>query len=121
LSATALDPVNLSGSNFGEVLKYRSKYISQNKFYFTFKDFLIEIDYRHYSKIKRIDELLALQITDADVRNHSNIVDVRLNYNTKNLFGDKYNYNITLNCFNIFDYYYTQMVGNLGRTRHISL
>src|SRR5690606_18818242 len=27
LSATALDPVNLSGSNFGEVLKYRSKYI----------------------------------------------------------------------------------------------
>lgn len=121
LSFTYLDPVDLSGENFGEVLKYRSKFISQNKIYLILKDFQIEMDYRHYSRIENIDDLLALQIRDANVRNHSNIVDVRVNYNTKNLLGDNYNYDITLNCFNIFDYYYTQMVGNLGRTRQISL
>ncbi len=121
LSTTFLDPIDLSTDNYGEVLKYRSKFISQNKIYYLINDFRFEIDYRHYSRIDRIDDLLALQITDADIRNHSNIVDVRVNYNTKKLFSEKYDYNITLNCFNIFDYYYTQMVGNLGMTRHISL
>lgn len=121
LSTTFLDPVDLSEDNFGEVLKYRSRFISQNKLYYLFKDFRFEVDYRHYSRIERIDDLLALQIRDANERNHSNIVDIRVNYNTKKLLGEKYDYNITLNCFNIFDYYYTQMVGNLGMTRHISL
>jgi len=121
LSATVLDPIDLSSSNYGEVLKYRAKFVSQNKLFYQYKDLRLEIDYRYYSRIERIDELLALEINDANVRNHSNIVDVRLNYNTKNIFGDKYDYDITINCFNIFDYYYTQMVGNLGKTRHISL
>ena len=120
-STTILDPVDLSASNFGEVLKYRSKFVSQNKFFYQFNSLRFELDYRYYSRIDRIDDLLALQIKDANVRNHSNIVDVRLNYNTKKLLGDYYDYDLTLNCFNIFDYYYTQMVGNLGKTRHISL
>ena len=121
LSLTYLDPIDLSSGNFGNVLKYRAKFVSQNKLYVNYEDFTFELDYRHYSKIENIDNLLALQISDANVRNHSNIVDMRINYNTKSLFGEKYNYDITLNCFNIFDYYYTQMVGNLGKTRQINL
>lgn len=120
-SVTYLDPIDLTAGNFGNTLKYRSKFISQNKMYAKYRDFIFEVDFRHYSKIENIDNLLALQIKDANVRNHSNIVDVRLNYNTKTLLGEKYNYDITLNCFNIFDYYYTQMVGNLGKTRQINL
>lgn len=121
LSMTYLDPIDLSSDNFGKVLKYRSKFISQNKLYISYNDFLFEVDYRHYSRIENIDNLLALQINDANVRNHSNIVDLRLNYNTKSLLGENHNYDITLNIFNVFDYYYTQMVGNLGRTRQINL
>ena len=120
-SITYLDPIDLTAGNFGNTLKYRSKFVSQNKMYAKYKDFIFEVDFRHYSKIENIDNLLALQIKDANVRNHSNIVDVRLNYNTKQLLGENNNYDITLNCFNIFDYYYTQMVGNLGKTRQINL
>lgn len=118
LSGTALDPMNLETSN---ILPFRSKFLSQNRFILPFSNFRFELDYKFFAKMATIDERLQKFgiVNDARFRNNAHIFDARLNYNMEKIFGKEIS--ATLNVFNLFNYYYTQMVGNMGPTRQISL
>ncbi len=114
-SLTYMDPRDIT---LGEPLKYRSEYLWYNRFYITVGDFEFQADYRYKSEFQRIDQLMSF-IADADARVPFHIVDARIKYNYSGI--DKFPMSFTLNAYNLLDYYYVEMVGNLGPTRYISL
>lgn len=118
ISATALDPINLDTE---QVLPFRSRYLSQNRFILPLGNYEFQLDYRYFARMETIVEELGTLgiVNDAKVRNSAHIFDARIIYDLKELTGQ--NLNLTLNAFNLFNYYYTQMVGNMGPTRQISL
>lgn len=111
-----MDPRNLSDNS---VLYYRSEQIWYNRLLIPMGDFEIQADYRYKSRVKNIDVQLGLLVKDSDARVDMHVVDARLIYDLKSLIG--HNFKFTLNVNNVFDYYYTSMVGNLGMTRMFSL
>lgn len=118
LSATVLDPIN---TETNEVLPFRSKYLSQNRFMLPLGDFRFELDYKFFARMEEIDERLKTLniVNDANIRNNAHVFDARISYNLRKLTNQ--DLSLTLNAFNLFNYYYTQMVGNMGPTRRISL
>ena len=115
-SLTVMDPKDLESDN---TLKYRSKILWYNTLYMPIGNFEISADYRYKSKVQNIDTELAIQISDTDARVPAHIVDLRLKYDMEKDFSLPVNINLIIN--NLFDYYYTEMVGNLGLTRRITL
>jgi iron complex outermembrane receptor protein len=115
-SITLTDPRD---ETLNETLKYRSKVLWYNHLFFEWQDFGVNIDYRYMSRSEKIDEKLGLQVIDHDARVDAHITDLNINYNFKHLTG----YDFTLSAFakNLFDYYYTEMTGNLAQTRFIGL
>jgi len=69
--------------------------------------------------VQNIDTQLGLLVKDSDARVAMNVVDARLIFDIKKIFD--FPIKLTLNANNIFDYYYTEMVGNIAPTRLISL
>ncbi len=112
---TYMDPRDLSTNEF---LKYRSKYVWYNKLSFKVKDFTLSMDYRYKSKVETFDDRLRIQIKNADAYVPVHIIDLRLFYD---LPLTKPTMKIGIICNNLLDYYYTEMVGNLGMTRKILL
>jgi outer membrane receptor protein involved in Fe transport len=104
-----------------QVLPFRSRYLSQNRFILPLGNYEFQLDYRYFARMETIVEELGTLgiVNDAKVRNSAHIFDARIIYDLKELTGQ--NLNLTLNAFNLFNYYYTQMVGNMGPTRQISL
>ncbi len=115
-SVTLMNPVDLS---LNETLKYRSKILWYNNISIPFKYFELQADYRYISKVVNVDEALALQMKDYDARVPINIVDLRILFNSNNLAGLPIK--IGINAKNLLNYYYTEIPGNLGATREISL
>ncbi len=115
-SFTYLNPKDLSTD---KILNYRSEFIWYTNVFVPISDFEFQIDYRYKSKVKNIDNQIGMVVKDYDARVAMHIVDCRLIYNLENL--TKTNMKITLNIGNALDYYYTEMLGNLYRTRNISL
>ncbi|MEI6088860.1 MAG: TonB-dependent receptor [bacterium] len=112
---TYMDPRDLSTNEF---LKYRSKYVWYNKLSIKISDFSLSMDYRYKSKVETYDSRLNLEIKNADAYVPVHIVDLRLFYD---LPLKKPTMKIGIICNNLLDYYYTEMVGNLGMTRKILL
>jgi len=112
---TYMDPRDLSTNEF---LKYRSKYIWYNKLSFKINDFSLSMDYRYKSKVETYDSRLNLEIKNADAYVPVHIVDLRLFYD---LPFKKPAIKVGIISNNLLDYYYTEMVGNLGMTRKILL
>lgn len=117
-SYTYLDPIDLSNN---EILKFRSKHFWNSSVNYKFDDFSFRLTYRYASKVERIDEKLIFQVKDAKERVAMNVVDLNLSYNLRRIFANQDELIIRLNCYNLLDYYYTYMVGNLARTRLITL
>lgn len=115
-SLTFMDPIDLT---LNETLKYRSKILWYNRFIFQVKPLELQVDFRYMSKFDNIDNELAFQVEDYDARVDAYIVDARLIYNMEKIVGNQIS--LILNVKNIFDYYYTEMAGNLAPTRNISL
>jgi len=106
-------------------LKYRSNLLFYNRMFVFLGDLELQLDYQHKSRWSAIDERLGLPDANGNpgIRNHDarvpvNLVDLRLIYKNHKIGG--VNLTHTLNMFNIFNYYYLQMVGNLGMTRQLS-
>lgn len=112
---TYMDPRDLSTNEF---LKYRSKYVWYNKLSVKISDFSLSMDYRYKSKVETYDSRLNLEIKNADAYVPVHIVDLRLFYD---LPFKTPTMKIGIICNNLLDYYYTEMVGNLGMTRKILL
>jgi len=116
-SVTLMDPVD---STLTTKLKYRAEQMFVGKLFLPFsKDLNLVLNYRYKSKWQAIDLLLAQQVKDALIFNSPSVLDVIINYNLKNLTGS--NIEINLSCFNVLNYYYTEMVGNMGPTRMYNL
>jgi iron complex outermembrane receptor protein len=118
LSGTYVDPINLTENR---ALPFRSKYLSKNRVIIPFGDIRFETDYRFNSKMDRIDERLESLgiVEDASFINEAHVFDMRLAYNLDSIINQKLS--VTLNIFNVFNYYHTQMVGNMAPTRQINL
>ena len=110
-----MDPWDLSNN---KILKYRSKYIAKSMIMIPIRQFNLQFNYRYFSKMERIDDLLAIQVSDADKLNEAHVVDARLNYNFI-LWGSDIQASFFAN--NLLNYYYTQMVGTMAPTRYIGL
>ncbi len=112
-SFTYMDPVD---ETLNQPLKYRRELIWQASLRADLGVFEWQGDYRFKKEFLAIDSQLAF-IDNSNVPVH--IFDTRIIYNAGEI--NKGKLELTLNVYNMFDYYYTEMVGNLGPTRHISL
>jgi outer membrane receptor protein involved in Fe transport len=116
---TSLTYTNPRDLTLNEVLKFRSKVLSISSLYFHYKEYEIRLNYNYTSKVEKIDEKAAFQVKDADARAPIHIVDLFLTYNFQNII--KRSLAISLNFYNLLNYYYTYMIGNLGATRLIGM
>lgn len=116
-SYTYLDPIDLSTN---EILKFRSKHYWNTSINYKLDDFVVRLSYRYSSVVERIDEKLIFQVKDAKERVSANVFDLNISYNLFRVFTMQDELVLKLNCYNLFDYYYTYMVGNLARTRLIT-
>ncbi len=116
-SITFMEPKDLV---LDEELKYRPKLLFYNKFMLPLGFIELQADYRYKSKFNNIDPELGLIIKDVDSRVDIHIVDARIAFDLH-----KINENLplifTISANNLLDYYYAEMVGNLGHTRYLSL
>jgi len=116
-AVTLMDPKDLT---LNQTLNYRSELLWHNSIIAPITNFIsIQIDYRYKKKFNSIDKQLGLIVKDIDAFVDMNVVDFRLISN----FRDFMNFNgkLVLSASNLFDYYYTIMVGNLAPTRRIMI
>ena len=115
---TLMNPIDLT---LNETLKYRSKLLWYNRIYIPINYIEIQADYRYLSKIINLDERLGLPggIKDADARVPGHIIDARILFYLEKLDIIPITFSINVN--NLFNYYYTEIPGNLAPTRHISI
>jgi outer membrane receptor for ferrienterochelin and colicins len=111
LAFNVMNPIDLDNN---KKLKYRSVFSSIIRFIFLFDNFELNADYRYKSKTERVDDELRFQIKNFDARVPVHLVDASLKYK----FSD---FSIALSSYNLLDYYYTEVPGNLGKTRQIVL
>ncbi len=114
---TALTLMEPKDITLNETLKYRSKVLWYNNLFYDYDNFGVNIQYRYISRPETIDERLGLQVIDHDARVDAHVVDISFKYDLKSLTGLKIVPSIYVK--NLFDYYYTEMTGNLARTRFI--
>ncbi len=95
-------------------LKYRSTLSFISRMLYTLGDVSLTADYRYKSRNETIDEDLRVQIKNHDARVAQHILDLGIKYK----FGGSMPLYISLNAMNVLDYYYTEVPGNLGKTRH---
>lgn len=115
-SLTAMEPQDLDRD---KTLRYRSKYLWYNRLMVPFGFVEFQVDYRYKSRIEEIDNRIGLQVRGYDARVAVHIVDARLIFDLAEIGMN--DFRLSLNAKNLLDYYYTEMVGNLGMTRQISM
>ncbi len=103
-----------------EELKYRPKFLFYNRFMLPLGVIELQADYRYKSKFNNIDPELALIVKDVDARVEVHILDARIAIDLHKI-SETLPLIITISANNLLDYYYAEMVGNLGQTRYISL
>lgn len=116
---TSLTYLNPKNADTDEILKYRSEYIWYSGLSIPLNPFTISMNYRFKSKVKNIDERLSVQIADYDARVPIHITDIFIKYNLESIINQPLS--VSLIGKNIFDYYYTEIPGNLAQTRFIGL
>lgn len=112
---TILNPKDLT---LDETLKYRSKVMWYSRLTIPMGNFELQADYRYKDRFENLDQMLRI-IQDYDARVDMRTVDVRFIAKLKKLTTIPVK--ATLNVSNAFNYYYTEMVGNLAPTRLVSL
>jgi len=114
-AVTLMDPKDLT---LNQTLNYRSELLSHNSIIAPITNFIsIQIDYRYKKKFKNIDKQLGLIVKDIDSFVDMNVIDLRIISKLNDLLN--INGKLILSVNNLFDYYYTVMVGNLAPTRKL--
>lgn len=116
---SALDPINHEPLGAVNYLKYRSKFLFNGKILVPLDFLELILDYKYVSKVMNVDKELSIIVEDSEARVPAHVVDLRIIYDMKKQLNLPFK--IVLNGFNVFDYYYTQMVGNMAPTRHTRL
>lgn len=119
-SLTLMSPIDLG---LNQILKYRSTTLWYSRLILPLSfvasgAFQLQADYRFQSRFDEIDDL-SVAIRDATARVPIHVVDARLIVNMAQLAS--FPALLTLNVRNLLDYYYTEIIGNLAPTRHITL
>jgi len=117
-SITAMDPKD----NILQItLPFRPKLLWYTKFLVPINDFELQADYRFISRFETIDERIVQLgvIKDAEARVPIHVVDARILWKAKKQFD--FPLTIGLNVNNLFNYIYTEVIGNLGQTRNMTL
>ncbi len=96
-------------------LKYRSAISLLARYFYKIGDFEIYSDYRFKSKPEKVDDELKLQIKNHDARVAVHLLDAGIKYKNKSFAPIE----LSIYASNLLDYYYTEVPGNLGRTRTI--
>lgn len=118
-SLTYMDPVDLT---LNQTLPYRSSLLWYNRLTIPIiDDIQFQMDYRYLSRVELIDARIAALgfIADADARVPIHVCDMRLILKMHELFEKPCT--LTLNAKNIFDYYYSEIMGNLAPNRQLSI
>ncbi len=116
-SLTVMDPRNLTAD---EALKYRSDILWYTRLIIPWRFLEFQADYRFRSEVEEINEELRFAgVKDVDARVPIHLVDARILFNLDKISSIPLR--LSFNAQNLFDYYYTEVVGNLGMTRHLSL
>lgn len=115
-SLTLMNPIDLSTN---KTLNYRSEVLWYSRLILPYKFVEFQADFRYKSRVDNIDIQLGLLVNDSDARVDAKVVDLRLIFDLKELTDSSLKFGLIAN--NIFDYYYTEMVGNLARTRLLTL
>ncbi|MGA1249248.1 MAG: hypothetical protein ACO3YM_02000, partial [Candidatus Kapaibacteriota bacterium] len=114
-----MDPVDVT---LNQTLPYRSSVLWYNRITIPIIEHVqFQADYRYLSKVELIDaRITALGfITDADARVPIHVCDMRIIMKMNELFGKPLT--LTFNAKNVFDYYYTEIIGNLAPNRQLSI
>lgn len=103
-----------------DLLKYRPRHVLMAGLEGTVGSFSAGIDFRFISRIDRIDqEFVSLNIVkDGDLRVPIYVTDARLMFDARE-YGIPAR--LTLNAYNIFQYYYIELIGNIAPVRRFTL
>ncbi|MCS6809115.1 MAG: TonB-dependent receptor, partial [Candidatus Kapabacteria bacterium] len=118
-SLTLMSPMDLG---LNQILKYRSTTLWYSRVivpmsFIASGALQVQVDYRYQSRFDEIDDL-SIVIRDATARVPIHVVDARVIVNMAQLA--LFPALLTLNVRNMLDYYYTEIIGNLAPTRHIT-
>jgi len=115
-SVTYFDPQDLTTNR---TLMFRSNWLWLNRLTVPLGIVELQGDYRYKSRHKTVDPRLGLQIKNYDARVDMHIVDARVILKLSEISALPIN--LIVSARNLLDYYYTEVSGNLGTTRFISL
>jgi outer membrane receptor for ferrienterochelin and colicins len=102
----------------GDILKYRPRHLLYVSGSFSFGAASVGIDFRHVSRIEAIDRELELIIRDADQRVGIYVTDVRCAWDFQR---QGIPLSATFSIDNLFQYNYTEIVGNIAPIRNFKL
>jgi iron complex outermembrane receptor protein len=118
-SLTYMDPEDLT---LNQTLPYRSSILWYSRVSIPVVESVIfQTDYRYLSRVELIDARIASLgfISDADARVPIHVCDMRLIFDMQSIIGKPMT--MTFNAKNVFDYYYTEIMGNLAPNRQLSI
>lgn len=117
-SVTVMDPKDLIVNT---TLPFRPNVLWYTRFLVPINEFEFQADYRFISRFETIDERIVQLgvIQDAEARVPIHVVDARVIWRPKSLIDIPFS--ATLNLNNAFNYVYTEVIGNLGPTRNMTL
>ena len=117
-SITVMDPKDLIVNT---TLPFRPNVLWYTRFLVPFNEFEFQADYRFINRFETIDERIVQLgvIQDAEARVPIHVVDARVIWRPKSLIDIPFS--ATLNMNNAFNYVYTEVIGNLGQTRNMTL
>jgi outer membrane receptor protein involved in Fe transport len=102
-----------------QVLPYRPRHLLQARAEWQPGAFELSSDFRYISAYESTDSTLASLVKDGDVRNSAYVLDARASVDLKSLAALPLK--LTLQVQNLLNYYYVELVGNMGPLRSYSL
>jgi outer membrane receptor for ferrienterochelin and colicins len=108
-----------SGESYGNVLPYRPRHLVQSRLEWNPENFNLSTDFRYISAYENTDSTLSRVVKDGDVRNASYVLDARASVALKEYLNIPIK--LTLQVQNLLNYYYVEIVGNIGPLRSYSL
>ncbi|MFN8365992.1 MAG: TonB-dependent receptor [Candidatus Kapaibacterium sp.] len=117
-SITAMNPRNLT---LDKTLTYRHNLMWTSRILIPINPVEIQFDYRYLSRQEEVDERIVNLglVVNGDIRVPIHVVDARvlMDFNKFNNIP----VTVSINIKNLFDYYYVEVLGNLARTRQVSI
>lgn len=116
LGYTYIYPHNITTNS---ILNFRPRHLLQSRIEMRKWDFIASADFRYISQYESIDPILIQQVPDATARVNAYIFDARIGYSFRELTSVPIT--VTLQCQNLLNYYYVEMVGNMAPPRSVSV